>query len=339
VISLKPTDFAQKLSIYLSDYLPGQRNLSTNTLKSYRDTFKLLLTYSQQVRHRTVERLTLHDLDDQFIIGFLAWLEEERHNSKATRNQRLACLHAFYRYLQIEDPTGLLPYQKILAIPMKKAPQPSVHHLTAETLQLVLAQPNRATRQGRRDATLLAVLYDSAARVQELCDLRIRDVRLDPPPILSLTGKGCKTRHVPLMSPTALLLKQYLDEFHPGENGTRDSPLFANRQRQKLTSKGVAYILSKHVASARAVSPSVPDDITPHVLRHTKAMHLLQAGVNLIYIRDILGHVDIATTEIYARADTELKRRALEKAYPDMISPNIPEWNHDENLMTWLVRL
>ena len=336
---MKPTDFARALSTYLSLYLPGQRNVSPNTIESYRDTFKLLLTYCQGVRHLAVERLTLCDIDDQLIIGFLTWLEEERHNSKSTRNQRLACLHGFYRYLQIQDPMGLLSYQKILAIPMKKTPQPSVNHLSANAMQLILAQPNRTTRQGRRDTTLLAVLYDSGARVQELVDLRVRDVRLDPPPVLSLTGKGRKTRQVPLMSPTAALLKAYLSEFRLGSNGTGDVPLFCNRQRQKLTSRGVAYILAKYTASARMVSPIVPEDITPHVFRHSKAMHLLQAGVNLIYIRDLLGHVDISTTEIYARADTELKRQALEKAYPNMISPDLPEWKDDADLLAWLTRL
>lgn len=336
---MKPTDFARALSTYLSLYLPGQRNVSPNTIESYRDTFKLFLTYCQGVRHLAVEHLTLCDIDDQLIIGFLTWLEEERHNSKSTRNQRLACLHGFYRYLQIQDPMGLLSYQKILAIPMKKTPQPLVNHLSANAMQLILAQPNRTTRRGRRDTTLLAVLYDSGARVQELVDLRVRDVRLDPPPVLSLTGKGRKTRQVPLMSPTAALLKAYLEENHLGSNGTEDVPLFCNRQRQKLTSRGVAYILDKYAASARMVSPIVPEDITPHVFRHSKAMHLLQAGVNLIYIRDLLGHVDIFTTEIYARADTELKRQALEKAYPNMISPDLPEWTDDADLLAWLTRL
>ena len=336
---MKPTDFARALSTYLSLYLPGQRNVSPNTIKSYRDTFKLLLTYCQDVRHLAVERLSLWDIDDQLIISFLTWLEEERHNSKSTRNQRLACLHGFYRYLQIQDPMGLLPYLKILAIPMKKAPQPFVNHLNANAMQLILAQPNRTTRQGRRDTTLLAVLYDSGARVQELVDLRVRDVRLDSPSVLSLTGKGRKTRLVPLMSPTAALLKAYLSEFCLGSNGTGDVPLFCNRQRQKLTSRGVAYILAKYAASARMVSPIVPEDITPHVFRHSKAMHLLQAGVNLIYIRDLLGHVDISTTEIYARADTELKRQALEKAYPNMISSDLPEWTDDADLLAWLTRL
>lgn len=149
--------------------------------------------------------------------------------------------------------------------------------------------------------------------MQELVDLRVRDVRLDPPPVLSLTGKGRKTRHVPLMSNTEAVLRQYMTEARLLQNGMQDRPLFCNRQHGKMTREGVAFILDKYVARARAVSSAIPDKVTPHVLRHTKAMHLLQAGVNLIYIRDLLGHVDIATTEVYARADTELKRKALDQ--------------------------
>ncbi|MFP5226199.1 MAG: tyrosine-type recombinase/integrase [Acidobacteriota bacterium] len=336
---MKPTDFARALSTYLSMYLPGQKNVSPHTVHSYRDTFKLLLAYCQQVRGLVIERLSLRDIDDQLVLGFLEWLETDRHNSLATRNQRLACIHAFYRYLQGQDPAGLWPYQKILALPMKKTPHPMIQHLTADAMQLILAQPDRETRNGRRDATLLSVLYDTGARVQELVDLQVRDVRLTPPPVLTLTGKGNKTRQVPLMSATTALLKQYLAEWQLTRNGGQDGPVFFNRQREKMTRAGVAFILSKYVAQAREVSAGIPERVTPHVLRHTKAMHLLQAGVNLVYIRDLLGHADIATTEIYARADTELKRQALEQAYPTMISDELPDWTSDSALLTWLAQL
>jgi len=337
-MALKPTDFAKALSQYLSAYLSGQRNVSSNTISSYRDTFKLFLTYCKQ-SGLSIERLTFAQIDESLVLAFLKWLEDERSNGISTRNQRLACIHAFFRYVQTEHPVGLLTYQKILAIPMKKAPKPTVNHLTPDSLQLILAQPDLSTRGGRRDATLLSVLYDTGARVQELVDLRVRDVRLDPPPVLSLTGKGRKTRHVPLMSNTEAVLRQYMNEGYLLQNGMQDRPLFCNRQHAKMTREGVAFILDKYVARARAASPTIPDKVTPHVLRHTKAMHLLQSGVNLIYIRDLLGHVDIATTEVYARADTELKRKALEQAYPNMVLEGMPQWNQDEDLISWLISL
>ena len=336
---MKPTDFAQALSAYLGSYLPGQKNVSAHTLHSYRDTFKLLLEFCQGTRGLAIERLTLRDIDDGLIVAFLDWLETVRHNSVATRNQRLACLHGFYRYLQGQDPAGLWPYQRILAIPTKRTAQPAIPYLAPDALQAILAQPDLATRQGRRDATLLSVLYDTGARVQEIVDLRVRHVRLEAPATCTLTGKGRKTRHVPLMGGTVALLQRYWAEWRLGDNGRQDDPVFANRQRQPLTRRGVAFILDRYVAQARENVPGLPDRVTPHVLRHTKAMHLLQAGVNLIYIRDLLGHVDLATTEIYARADTELKRRALEHAYPTLVSDDFPDWTEDDALLTWLTRL
>lgn len=271
VKAMKPTDFARAVSRYLSVYLPGQRNVSPNTIKSYRDTFKLLLLYCKQVCGLSIERLCLPRIDDLLINGFLSWLEQDRKSSIATRNQRLACIHSFYRYLQIEDPVGLLQYQKILSIPMKKAPKPIVHYLTPDALRLILAQPDLSKAGGRRDLTMLSVLYDTGARVQELVDLKVRDVRLDPPPILTLTGKGRKTRQVPLMSNTESLLRQYMIETHLLQNGMQDSPLFCNRQRRKLTPKGITFILNKYTSRARAVSSMIPDAVTPHVLRHYSA--------------------------------------------------------------------
>ncbi|MCP4935643.1 MAG: tyrosine-type recombinase/integrase [bacterium] len=336
---MKPTDFAKALSHYLGIYLPGQRNVSTNTIKSYRDTFKLLLLYCQQSNHRSVDRLCLKDIDKSLVLGFLDWLEQQRHNGISTRNQRLACIHGFYRYMHIEDPTGLLQYQQILSIPSKKAPAAVVSHLTPEALKLILTQPNTLTSSGRRDLALLSTLYDTGARVQELIDLRVRDLRFDPPAIITLTGKGRKKRQVPLSSNTELLLKHYVSEAFGEMAGVDDQPLFYNRMHTKMTRTGIAYILNKYAQKARKISTIVPTKVNPHLMRHTKAMLLLQAGVNLIYIRDFLGHVDIATTEVYARADTEMKRHALEKAYPDIVDNTLPHWTKDGDLLSWLSTL
>jgi integrase/recombinase XerD len=337
-MAMKPTDFAKALSQYLSEYLPGQRNVSPNTIKSYRETFKLFLKYCKS-GGLSIERLRLQQIDEPLIVGFLSWLEQDRKSSVATRNQRLACIHGFFRYIQIENPDGILSYQKILSIPMKKAPIPVVNHLTPDALKLILAQPDLLKVNGRRDLTILSVLYDTGSRVQELADLTVRDVRLDHPPIVTLTGKGRKTRQVPLMSNTESILRQYMTETRLLQNGMQDCPLFLNRQRGKLTPKGISFILDKYVSRARSMSSIIPDKVTPHCFRHTKAMNLLQAGVNLIYIRDLLGHVDLSTTEIYARTDTELKRKALEKAYPDMVPSTLPHWTQDEDLLAWLINL
>jgi site-specific recombinase XerD len=202
---------------------------------------------------------------------------------------------------------------------------------------LLLKQPDKHTPKGRRDLTLISVLYDSGARVQELIDLKVRDVTLQEPAVITLTGKGNKTRRVPIMKNTASLLQNYLMENKLDNKPSKyENQLFFNNQNHKLTKEGVAYILSKYVTSARKKSRLIPTKVNVHMLRHSKAMHLLQAGVNLIYIRDFLGHVDIKTTEIYARADTETKRKAIENAYPNLIDKNLPDWSKDQTLLSWL---
>ena len=336
---MKPTDFARLLTRYLGQYLPGQRNLSPHTIQSYRDTFTLLLRYGRDQRGWVPEALTLAALDRPGLEGFLDWLEQARHCSIATRNQRLAALHAFFRYVAVEAPEHLATSQRILGIPYKRTAAPVVGYLTPSALQRLLTQPDRTTRDGRRDAVLLAVLYDTGARVQELLDLVVRDCRLTAPAVVTLTGKGRKGRQVPLMAPTVALLTAYVAERrldrHP------EHPLFFNRQRRPLTRAGVTYILTKYSAQARAEDAAgFPARVTPHVLRHTKAMHLVQAHVNLIYIRDLLGHTDVATTEIYARADAEVKRAALAQAYATSPAEDArPRWEDDPGLMQWLRRL
>ena len=336
---MKTTDFARHLSAFLSTYLPGVRNVSTNTLRSYRDTYRLLLVYCKDQLGISVERLALAQLTDRVVLGFLDWLGKERQSSISTRNQRLAALHAFFRYVMLEEPALLSSCQRILAIPLAKHQQPAIRHLTPDTLRLILEQPDRNSLQGRRDLAILSVLYDTGARVQELVDLRLRDVRLDAPPIISLTGKGRKTRHVPLMQNTAVLLAHYVQENGLDRKAAIDAPLFVNRQSTKFTRAGISYILRKYSACARRLSVTIPEKVTPHVLRHTKAMHLCQSGVALVYIRDLLGHVDISTTDIYARADTEMKRKALEQAYPEMTSATLPNWNQNQDLLSWLKKL
>jgi len=275
----------------------------------------------------------------ELITDFLRWLETERNCSISTRNQRLTTIHSFFRYAQYEEPTGLANFQKVISIPIKKAPKPSVPHLTTVAMQLLLSQPDKSTQKGRRDLTLLAVLYDSGCRVQELIDLKVRDVLLANPAVLVLTGKGNKTRRVPVMKNTVSLLESYIRENDFDKPWKSDYPLFTNKQHKKLTKEGVTYIISRHAKSARMVSHVVPYRVTPHMFRHSKAMHLLQAGVNLIYIRDFLGHVDLQTTEIYAKCDTELKRRAIENAYPELVDSNLPDWSQDATLLDWLSSL
>jgi Site-specific recombinase XerD len=335
---MKENDFAKFLSYFLSKYLPGQKNASTHTIASYRDTFKLFLIFCENEKNIKPEKIQISDIYKELIIEYLDWLETARGCSINTRNQRLAVLHSFFRYVQKESPENLYEIQKIMSLPYKKCPRPMVPYLTGNETQLLLSQPNTSTYEGFRDLVLLSVMYDTGSRVQELTDIRIKDVRLTAPAVIILHGKGNKTRQVPLMGNTAGLLEKYLarKKYHPGF-AKADNFLFVNQKQQKLSRWGISYILNKYVEEAKK-NPSfnLNFPVTPHVLRHAKAMHLLQSGVNLIYIRDFLGHVDCSTTEIYARADSEMKRKAIEKAYENFIPDDTPRWEDDGDLMKWL---
>ena len=238
--------------------------------------------------------------------------------------------------MQSEVPDYLLQCQQILAIPLRRHAQPIVEYLSKEYLTEILAQPDLRKRAGRRDAVLLSVLYDTGARVQELVDLTAGDVRLDPPAQIRLMGKGRKMRAVPLMETTAQILRDHLRENGLDRPEQFDRPLFQNRQGKQLSRWGVRYILDKYVRAVRDVHPGFTQVVSPHSLRHTKGMHLLQSGVSLEIIRDFLGHVDVKTTQIYARANLEMKRKALERISDTSPMPTIPSWKNDKSLLEWL---
>ena len=332
------TDFAVSLHRFLTSYLAGLRGYSPNTIASYRDAFKLLISYLRDQRNIPPEKLTLDMIDTDVVTGFLDWLRRSRHNSASTCNQRLAAIDSFFTWMQTQNPARMACCQDILAIPASRHDQPAVEHLTVDQTRHLLATPDRSTRTGRRDATLLATLYDTAARVQELADLTVRDLRLDHPAMAALTGKGRKTRHVPLDTNTTALLAAYLAEQHLDQPGLLDHAVFFNQHRVKLSRGGIAWILRKH--QLQAGDPSLAAaHLSPHVLRHSRAMHLYDSGVPLPYIRDLLGHAELSTTEIYARASTEAKRKALEAVYDNVVTAELAEWNQNSELLDWLVSL
>lgn len=337
---MKPTDFAYSLSSYLSKYLPGEVGVSSNTIKSYRDTFSILLKYCAKEKGLPPEKLTLCQLDKALVEDFLLWIETKRNCCISTRNQRLAAIHAFYKYLQMEQPKALFQYQQILSVPMKTAPKKTIGYLTLDAIKALLDSPDKTTKNGRRNLVLLSLIYESGARVQEIADVRVADIRLQQPATIKLTGKGNKTRIVPLMAPVANLIQQYLHENKLNSPKCHEYPLFFNNRGNKLSRSGISYILKKYFKEIEVMFPEYSTmSISPHVIRHSKAMHLLQAGVNLVYIRDLLGHVSIQTTEIYARADNSMKRKALEKAYPNVVSDELPEWQQNTELLDWLKNL
>ena len=299
---MKPTDFTINLAAFFSVYLPDVKNVSENTILSYRDTFRLLLAYCGDVKKIQPGMLCFKQLDDHLVVCFLEWLENERGCSIATINQRLAAIHAFFRYVQAKESAPLHMYQQILQIPRKKHNKRIIRYLTPEQTKDLLAAPDASRKSGRRDITLLSVLYDTGALVQELCNLRVCDIRLDNPAIITLTGGGGKTRYVPVGGNTVKLLQAYLQEYNLLQEGNPDALLFFNERHKKLTRSGIGHILQKYSSMLAIQHHNIAEKLTPNMIRHSKAMHLYQSGINLMYIRDILGHVNIYTTNNYASA-------------------------------------
>jgi len=335
-----PPDLAGRwLAKFFTDYLAGERAASPRTMASYRDAMKLLLIWLKDTQRIPPEKLRLADIDRARVLRFLDWLEAERGCSTATRNQRLAVIKSFCRYSAVEQPDHLDQVTQVLAIRQKNTPAPQMGHLTGDEVKTLLAEPGMASTRAIRDTVLLALAYDTAARVQELCDLNVADIRRANPMTVTIRGKGSKTRYVPLMGPTAELVAGYLEHHnpHPGL-GADTGPLFDGPNHSRFTRSGIAKLLARHVRAVRAHdpgwAPGLP--VTPHTLRRTRAMHLIQAGVNLVYIRDLLGHADVSTTEIYARADAETKRKAIENAYEPLTPDVLPDWNLDRSLVGWL---
>ncbi len=243
---MKKNDFPTLLSDFLLKEMPAVRNLSCNTVASYRDTYVKLLSYFQETLHIKPEKIDIPSLTVERITDFLNWLEYECKNSISTRNQRLAAIHSFIRYVQTRTPEYMFQCQQVLAIPYKKAKKTLVGFLSVEETRELLAAPDTSTRKGRRDQALLTLLYDSGARVQELADLKVMDLRLDFPAQVKLTGKGRKTRSVPIMNKTTTIMKQYISEQLLDTLSYADHPLFFNSQRKKLTRQGITYILRKY---------------------------------------------------------------------------------------------
>lgn len=336
---MKPTDFAYMLTEFLAEYLPGQRGYSVNTVRSYRDAFTLLIRFCEARYGWTAHRITLARLTPEVIEAFLEDAESTFKVSVRTRNQRLAAFHSFYRFLQLRMPEFMLSAQRIQAIPFKRCRQKTVPHFSADAVRRLLERPDLGTRSGRRDATLLSVLYDTGARVQELIDLRICDLRLTAPPHVKIVGKGNKARLVPLLSGTVSLLESYLSEHGLADPQLQSQHLFVNCHGNPLSRSGIRYILKKHATQPDDSRIGWPERISPHTLRHSKAMHLLQAENPLPVIQAILGHEDIKTTGVYARADMTMKRKAMEKLDSPVPANPSNSWISNRELMDWLKTL
>jgi integrase/recombinase XerD len=335
----RPNALARALRGFFADHLPRVRGMSSHTVCSYRDAFTILLRFLAAHRKRPVIRLDFDDLAPDHILAFLEHLEIERRNGAATRNARLAAIHAFARYAVMSHPEHLELCQRILAVSFKRARPRIVEYLEADEMRALLDAPSRVTCDGRRDYALFLVLFNTGARVQEILDLRPLDLQLLRPLQVRLRGKGRKERLCPLWPQTAEVLRELLSEEGLDPSSTR--PLFRNHRREPLTRFGVRYLLRKHVRNARAAAPTLGDKrVHPHVLRHTTAVHLLQAGVDLVTISHWLGHASVETTNRYAAVNLEMKRAAVAKAnLGGVVNPALTAWRTDATILQWLEAL
>lgn len=334
------TDFGKYLTDYLNHYLPVECGSSYQTVKQYSATFMLLVQYMHKYEFVTPEKLFLKELTKDRILGFLQWLEKERDCSASTRNNRLSSLRSFFKFLQYRDVKGLAYWQTILTIRQKKVPFKERPYLTVDGIRLLLEQPDQQNCKGRRDFVLIGLLYDSGARVQEILNLTPSDLRLGDVTTIRLQGKGNKIRIIPLSTDQVKNLKQYMAENNLFASQFKCYPLSPNPKGEKLTRMAVLEMIKRHAKRARNQNPDLmPDGISCHSLRHSKAMHMLDAGINLVYIRDFLGHTSTITTEIYARASEKLKNHALEKLTPGIIQKGKAKWQKDGELMSFLKNL
>lgn len=320
-----PDLLGPQITFFFRDYLLGQRGASVHTVHSYRDAMKLLLRFAAERAGKTVADLVLADLDAAAVLAFLDHLEKERGVSPATRNQRLTAVRTFFRIVAANVPTAFEQCQRILVIPLKRTRQKLVDYLERDEMEAVLAVIDRTSLIGRRDYALLALMYNCGSRIQETLDLNARDVSLPRPAYVRFFGKGRKERVCPLWPETVAVLRAFMDE--RGLEPMSADPIFVNNRGQRLARDGAALRLAKHAAAAAEQVPTAAGKrIHPHSIRHTTAMHLLRSGVDRNAIGDLLGHSpNSRSTERYAHADLEMKRKAIESCAPPPESDQ-PRW-------------
>ncbi len=312
------SDFFIAVKGFLLEYLPKQRCLSGNTIRSYRQTLNLFVLYLREERNIPTAKVCFEVIDRDTVLGFINWLEEVRHCGVSTRNQRLMALRSFLRYAGQLDCMQMAAYAAVQSIPAKAYEIHPVGFLSEKALEVLLSQPDTASRIGYRNFIFMTLMYDTAARCGELIGMRVCDLHLhDQHPVAYLHGKGNKTRIVPLLSKTVRHCEQYLRKFHMEEPRDSPKPLFytvIHGTQQPMSPDTAEAFIKKYGRMAHEACPEVPVNVHPHMLRHTRAMHLYRQGMPMMLLSEYLGHANVETTKIYAYADTEMKRAYLSKA-------------------------
>jgi site-specific recombinase XerD len=321
------------LHSFFHEWLVEQRNASHRTILAYRDAWRLFLRFVAQRRKKPVAALTLEHLSGADVLAFLQHIEKDRGASVNTRNCRLAALRSFFSFVAEHEPRVALQCAEVLRVPFKKATRRATPYLESAEVSAILSQPDRSTAEGQRDHALMSLLYNTGARVQEALDLRPQDVHFKSPAHVRLMGKGRKERISPIWPETADLVTALMRR----QPRKPDEPIFVNRYKSPLTASGFRFRLRQYVEAAAEAIPSISKKrVTPHVFRHTTAVHLVAAGVDVTVIRSWLGHAQLDTTNHYAQANLETKRKALEQVDPKLRPAKPPRWKRDADLLVWL---
>lgn len=324
---------ATLLHSFFHVWLVEQRNASHCTVQSYRDAWRLFLRFTVKRQKRSVADLRLENLQQGDVLAFLNHIEQERHSSTLTRNCRLAALRSFFSFVAEHEPLAVKQCAEVLHVPFKRAARRAMVYLDSLEVAAILSQPDRSSLEGHRDHALLSLLYNTGARIQEALNLRSQDLHLKSPAHVRLMGKGQKERISPIWPETAELLASLIER----NGGRPDQRLFINRYGEPLTASGFRFRLRQYVRSAALKQPTLSQKrITPHVFRHTTAVHLVAAGVDVTVIRSWLGHAHLDTTNHYAQANLETKRRALEQVDPSLRGSKPPRWKREVDLLAWL---
>lgn len=332
-----PNLLAMAIRDYFTDHLPRLRGTSPHTIHSYRDSMVLLLRFLSHQRAIPITRLGLTDLDPPGILAFLTYLEEERKNSTSTRNVRLSAIHAFFHFVAARNPEHIELAQRILGIPFKRARHRAIDYLEYEEIDAILKTINRTTAQGSRDYVLLATMFNTGGRVQEIAGLRVCDLQLTKPYQARLFGKGRKERYCPLWPQTAAVLKAFCRQRNLDSRS--ESHLFLNHRGNPLTRFGIRHILARCLRAACARAPNLRKKrLHPHSVRHSTAVALLKSGVDLSTISHLLGHASPTTTNRYAKVDLEMKRQAIAKVKPVARCSRTP-WSKNRSILQWLESL
>ena len=332
--------FFKAVRDFLTDYLPNRRESSSHTIESYRYTLKLLIKFLRESKNFKLAKIDFHIFNTDLIYEFLDWLRHNRKCGTATINQRITAIRSFFRYAADQDCALVFLSQEIdKKIKATKAEGKIVGYLSETALQVFLAQPDEKSRLGLRNLTFMVLLYDTGARCSEILQLRVRDLRLNiAHPDIFLMGKGKRPRLTPLSPTTVLHCERYLKAFHPELSPQGDDLLFytvIHNKKNPMSADTVAAFMKKYGEAARASCKEFPSNITPHMIRHTRAMHFYREGMPRIMLAEYLGHADIQTTKIYASADTEMKRKAMIKAngsHNDAPEP-LAIWEDNEDMI------